>query len=354
MTEGIAQRRLGPAHRAGAGGFALCLFAVLVTAAQASAQARAPGLTPPAPLISTFSLGLPIPWEECRTRVSRALAAEGFLNPRDFGNGWEAWARGGAVSIACLAGVSQTILTVVTTGPEGFDLIGERTRLVNRIRVEGVALSPPPPQQIGEGWQVNASSVRGRSRQRFAVVCPPNGQPRPVWGSDTYTDDSSVCGAGAHVGVITMRGGGTVTIEVRPGMRSYEASDRNGVGTINFGESEGSFVVVRPAVTTTSAGPATGGSGWNATAARHRGRNGERFTFSCPAGGIASGVWGTDVYSDDSSVCAAAVHAGLISLVTGGSVAIEIRAAAPTYQASTRRGVASASLTEAAGSFVFR
>jgi hypothetical protein len=325
--------------------------AVTPVAAQASPRGgSAPA--PPPPFISTFSLGLPISWEECRTRVSRALTAEGFQNPRDFGNGWEAWARGGAVSIACLAGGAQTILTVVTTGPEGFDLIGERTRLVDRIKVEGAAPPARPAQQIGQGWGVNASSVRGRNRQRFAVVCPPNGQPRPVWGSDIYTDDSSVCGAGVHAGVINMRTGGTVTIEVRPGQSSYEMSDRNGVGTSSYPAFEGSFVVVRTSAAS-SAGPATGGSGWSATAARHRGRNGEAFTFNCPAGGIAGGVWGTDVYSDESSVCAAAVHAGVISLLTGGTVAIEIRPPAPAYEASTRRGVASASLRQAAGSFVF-
>jgi hypothetical protein len=284
--------------------------------------------------------------------VSRALAAEGFQNPRDFGNGWEAWARGGAVSIACLAGGTQTILTVVTTGPEGFDLIGERTRLVDRIRVEGVAPPAPPARQIGQGWGVNASSVRGSNRQRFSVTCPPNGQARQVWGSDTYTDDSSVCTAGVHAGVINLRTGGTVTIEVRPGLPGYASSERNGVATSSFPAFEGSFVVVRTSAAA-SAGPATGGSGWTATAARHRGRNGEQFTFSCPAGGIAGGVWGTDVYSDESSVCAAAVHAGVISLLTGGTVAIEIRPAAPSYEASTRRGVASASLAQAAGSFVF-
>lgn len=84
-----------------------------------------------------------------------------------------------------------------------------------------------------------------------------------------------------------------------------------------------------------------------------RGRNGERFTFVCAANGVNGRLWGTSLYTDDSSICTAAVHAGLITVATGGNVTIEIRPGASSYQASTRSGVSSRSFGSWDGSFVF-
>lgn len=67
----------------------------------------------------------------------------------------------------------------------------------------------------------------------------------------------------------------------------------------------------------------------------------------------SGGVWGTDVYADESSVCAAAVHAGLISVASGGAVIIEIRPGAESHQGMTRRGIVSEAFGRSEGSFVF-
>ena len=323
-------------------GFLLALGSTLSGARTALAQTTT---------LETFSVGLSMTWEECRTRASRALAAEGYTNLNDFGNGWEASARGGTASVGCFAGTGQTIVTVVTTGSATFQPLPERTRLLDRIRGDTAPAAAPTTPVLGEGWSVNAESARGRNRQRFRVSCPAGGSLRSVWGSELYTDDSSVCTAGVHAGAITARTGGTVTIEIRPGARSYEGENRNGVRSQDFESYQGSFVVV-PNAPATAAAPA-GGSGWNATAVRLRGRNGERFGFSCPAGGPAGGVWGTDTYTDESSVCAAAVHAGVISISGGGNVVIEVRPGADSYEGSTRRGVVSAPFAQSPGSFVF-
>ncbi len=97
-----------------------------------------------------------------------------------------------------------------------------------------------------------------------------------------------------------------------------------------------------------------GGMGYGAQADAYRGRNGERFTFECPANASPSGrVWGTDVYTDDCSVCTAAVHAGLITLEKGGIVTIEIRPGASSYKGSLRNGIESKDWGPTPGSFVF-
>jgi hypothetical protein len=66
-----------------------------------------------------------------------------------------------------------------------------------------------------------------------------------------------------------------------------------------------------------------------------RGLNGERFRFHCPSGKARPGqVIGSGPYTDGSSVCAAAVHAGVIKAASGGIVTIEIRRGQTHYQAS--------------------
>jgi hypothetical protein len=68
---------------------------------------------------------------------------------------------------------------------------------------------------------------------------------------------------------------------------------------------------------------------------------GAEFQVACPAGCEASGgLWGTDVYTADSGICRAAIHAGLIS-PAGGVVAIRLEPGRPAYRGSTRNGVQS-------------
>lgn len=93
---------------------------------------------------------------------------------------------------------------------------------------------------------------------------------------------------------------------------------------------------------------------WAMSATEFRGRNGQRFTFRCAPGGSAGAVWGTDVYTDDSSVCTAAVHAGRITFAEGGVVTFEISAGMAAYTPSARNGVSSGSYETWEGSFIIR
>lgn len=66
-----------------------------------------------------------------------------------------------------------------------------------------------------------------------------------------------------------------------------------------------------------------------------RGLNGERFRFHCPSGTTKRGqLIGSGPYTDGSSICAAAAHAGVIKPASGGIVTIEIRPGEVRYQAS--------------------
>jgi hypothetical protein len=105
----------------------------------------------------------------------------------------------------------------------------------------------PQPTLGGEGWEAQAVEHRGANGMVFRYECPPNGTLATVWGTDIYTDDSSVCTAGVHAGVITQAAGGTVRIVIRPGLAAYNGTSRNGITTERWAEPwHGSFVVVNP------------------------------------------------------------------------------------------------------------
>ena len=204
--------------------------------------------------------------------------------------------------------------------------------------------APSPISPAGEGkpttWEANASSLSGKDGEMFTLACSPGGTAHSVWGSDIYTADSSICTAAVHSGLITYQQGGTVTIELRPGRTLYGSSERNGVTTSDYGSYQHSFVfqtpnteaVVREAEEQTPVR-------WNTSASMVSSETGKTYKFKCPPGGKESSAWGTDIYTADSSICNAAVHAGKITTERGGSVTIELRPGESSYKGTTRNGI---------------
>ncbi len=92
---------------------------------------------------------------------------------------------------------------------------------------------------------------------------------------------------------------------------------------------------------------------WTADAYAHRGADGETFDYECTPDGTLDTVWGAGIYTDDSSVCSAAVQMGLITLEEGGEVTIEIAAGLDAYEGGTANGVTSLVYGPWDGSFVF-
>lgn len=85
-----------------------------------------------------------------------------------------------------------------------------------------------PPLPIT--WSSGSGAWRGQWGRREVLFCPPRGTPEPVWGTDVYTADSSVCTAAIHAGLLdSAKIGGRVMIEVRPDISQYVGSTRNGV-----------------------------------------------------------------------------------------------------------------------------
>jgi hypothetical protein len=337
-------------------------------------------------------------------------------------------------------------------------------RLALMIAIAAQAAHVAGAQGTPIGWNdLPLVAARGHDQngQESTYTCPPGGAPKAsdwhVTGTDVYADDSPVCIAAVHAGLITYAYGGTVTVQVRrPGLNKYSGSTRNGVTSVSsdngpyatlgafsfvvtprsttatptagnsqqncqmgqtFSQAEArdaygrltveaaqihvvscsgqtfyiyqylnrlGFRAIRPpdwanaiggrdyatfaealAAAAAAAGGGTsggnrgssgGGGGGGGTlikwsdlplvAARGRDQNGQRTTYTCPAGGdpgtFDSRIYGTDTYTDDSSVCVAAVHAGLISFAAGGTVSVQVqRPGLAYYTGSLRYGVTS-------------
>lgn len=93
------------------------------------------------------------------------------------------------------------------------------------------------------GWDTTASGFKGEAGQTYKFRCPEQGTEHTVYGSDVYTQDSSICTAAVHAGIITLAQGGIVTLEYRPGRQIYGSTIRNGIKSNTWGEYPRSFVV---------------------------------------------------------------------------------------------------------------
>jgi hypothetical protein len=222
----------------------------------------------------------------------------------------------------------------------------------------GSASTPPPPPppegNADELWRMSASQHRGKIGQQFSYSCPSiTVMPSvTVWGSGTYTDDSSVCVAAVHAGLITATAGGSITIEITAGLASYSGSTQNGVTSSSYGSWDGSYVFPAAGGGSGGGGGGSGGGGSGGfppadEAAAIVGQDcagpvGTQCTFGCPPGmTLGTRLWGTGVYTDDSNVCTAAVHAGAITQAGGGFVTIVIGGGHDSYAPSTQNGITS-------------
>lgn len=155
-----------------------------------------------------------------------------------------------------------------------------------------------------------------------------------VWGNELYTDDSAVCRAAVHAGVIGP-GGGDIWVFERPGQASYPAVERNGISSSAWAAWQRS-IAFRPA----SEAPIDAKPWAQACPANAIGLAvGTRLACACSIEALQAGsVWGSGPYTADSSVCRAARHAGAVS-ASGGEINVRITAGRSSYPASERNGV---------------
>jgi len=159
-----------------------------------------------------------------------------------------------------------------------------------------------------------------------------------VWGTDVYTIDSAPGTAAVHAGILRIGQSGIVKVRILPGRNSYEGSSRNGIGTMSYSAYGASYSIEGMApgaqVVPMIADP---GSVKNIPGAA------PGQTIAVWVAGQAAGgsIWGSDVYTADSSLARAAVHAGLIGDGAAGTVIVQVLPGRASYEGSTRFGVTS-------------
>jgi hypothetical protein len=158
--------------------------------------------------------------------------------------------------------IAAAVAAVAVAGFIGIQLLGAPDPGDQPVPPPSVSPSAEPSAKIvlpsglqvaGTGWDATAGGLNGRDGSRYDFACPNEPWPPsyswqpawwPVWGTDVYTTYSSVCWAAAHGGYIAEGSGAIVTIELRPGLATYESSFRNGVASHSTDNSLRSFVVV--------------------------------------------------------------------------------------------------------------
>jgi hypothetical protein len=171
-----------------------------------------------------------------------------------------------------------------------------------------------------------------------------------IYGTDIYTTGSHLGMAAVHCGLLRPGQKGIVKVTILGPQDSYTASTRNGVTSIAYTQWNVSFKVERvfglvgKATAADSIIPDPG------TLTDYRNNTGKSYLFRV-TGSVAGSIWGTDVYTDDSNLATAAVHAGLVSSGQIGVVKVTLLPGEAEYSTSTRNGVTSGSWKSWTGSF---
>ena len=95
----------------------------------------------------------------------------------------------------------------------------------------------PPLTKITCDTQANQKKFAyAKTGEKFVIVCPKNCTKRVknLFGTETYTDNSPICIAAIHHGVINDQGG-EIKIEIKVGLDSYKGSNGFGIHSRNFG-----------------------------------------------------------------------------------------------------------------------
>ncbi|MDY0004119.1 MAG: LCCL domain-containing protein [Polyangia bacterium] len=216
-----------------------------------------------------------------------------------------------------------------------------------------VDISLPDVETKDVRCERQAKEFPGATGVRFVATCPAGCQEvGTVWGTDVYTDDSALCRALIHAGVMGKEGGRAL-VTFAQGQLAYRGSLRNGIQSTAYASWERSFFAQRigPQGKPLGAPPKVTDKNSAALDCAHAagvlpGPDGTVFRVSCPQDCASGSVWGTNPYTADSSVCRAAIHAGLSTAKDGGSFTLTVAPGQDKYKGSEANGVTTSSFGE--------
>jgi hypothetical protein len=155
-----------------------------------------------------------------------------------------------------------------------------------------------------------------------------------IWGTDIYTDDSNLATAAVHAGVVQPGETQVVRVTILPGRSSYRGGERSDISSSSYGRWYGSYVLD----SVDESAPVAEIVAVPKNLSGVEGEIGQSFLY--PVTGAVEGyVWGADVYTDDSSLAAAAVHAGAVEAGQTAVIKVTILPGRSYYNGSERHGV---------------
>lgn len=214
----------------------------------------------------------------------------------------------------------------------------------------------PLPNAVTVAWTQNATTIASDLGGEYLYFCPanPNGSLNSVYGHDIYTSDSPICVAAVHLGLFKRGIGGNVKLKILGEQGRFTGSYRNGIQSYFYGSYPSAYVFLDIDSGTELITNSIPEIRYSQDATPLVSYQEQVFTFYCGSGiGQTDSIWGTDLYTSDSSICTAAVHAGRITLAGGGVVNIQMKPGAASYLGSTRHGITSQSYGTWSGSFIF-
>ena len=198
----------------------------------------------------------------------------------------------------------------------------------------------------------NMTSYRNNNEKTYSVRVTGTDQGSAWGGYDgIYTDDSRLGKAVVHAGLLKVGETGVVRVTILQGQTSYTGSTKNGVLTINYGAYSGSYKFEGFASGTLTTADINTDPG-NLTSLRNN--NGRIYSVRV-TGTDQGSVWGgaDGIYTDDSRLGKAAVHAGLLKIGQEGIVKVTILPGQQKYTGSTNNGISTINYGPYSGSFRF-
>jgi beta-lactamase regulating signal transducer with metallopeptidase domain len=187
-----------------------------------------------------------------------------------------------------------------------------------------------------------------------------------VWGTDIYTDDSDPNAAAVHAGLLKPGEEGIAAIRLLPGAERYQGTTRNGIRSNEFGSFKASYrfegvqpvakpdpfemsglVDILPFIVLLDG---IGGDSASSELIKMRNQIGATVDLTV-TGSSSAPIWGDGVYTDDSAVAVAAVHAGLLKIGEIGVVRATIMPPQEKYEGTSRNGIQSQSFGRFEGSY---
>lgn len=174
-----------------------------------------------------------------------------------------------------------------------------------------------------------------------------------IYGDGVYTDDSVLATAAVHAGLLVPGQQGVVAVTIMPGQSHYVAARRHNIDSRDFGTWQGSYGFPQATPPQADNGPVGDQVLPDpGTMTDYRGDNGQVFRFRV-IGNANGSVFGDGIYTDDTRVATAAVHAGVLRDGEEGVVAVKVLPGQDSYSAATRNGITSADYGAWAGSYEF-